>query len=230
MNLPASADNGIAPMKGVYRIGAVAALIGVAVMVIQIVIYVVWPPPDTVEGFFALLQENTLLGLLSLDLLYILNNTLLVPIYLALYLAIRRFAPSVTLIALLLGLLGIGAYYASTVAFEMLSLSGAYAAATGEAQRTALLGAGEALLAAYKGSAFDVYYVLNAVILLVFSVVMLRSPVFSRATAVWGLAAGVLMSIPSTAGTIGMIFALASLVPWAVFSLLFSRRLFQLAG
>lgn len=229
MNQPASIDNEAVSMKGLYRIGAVAALIGVVVMVFQIVIYVAWPPPGTVEGFFALFQENPLLGLLSLDLLYILNNTLLVPIYLALYLAIRRFAPSATLIALLLGLLGIGAYYASTIAFEMLSLSGAYTAAAGEAQRTALLGAGEALLVVYKGSAFNVYYVLNAVVLLVFSVVMLRSPVFSRATAIWGLAAGVLMTIPSSAGMIGMVFALASLAPWAVFSLLFSRRLFQLA-
>lgn len=41
------------------------------------------------------------------------------------------------------------------------------------------------------------------------------------------MAAGVRMIIPSTAGTIGMIFALASLVPWALFSVLVARRLFQ---
>lgn len=43
----------------------------------------------------------------------------------------------------------------------MLYLSNQYAAATTEAQRDLFLAAGEAALAAYRGTAFDVYYVLN---------------------------------------------------------------------
>jgi len=57
---------------------------------------------------------------------------------------------------------------------------------------------------------------------------MLRSGVFSKATAYAGLLAGVLMIVPSTAGTLGLIFSLASLVPWAMFAVLVARRLFQL--
>lgn len=53
-------------------------------------------------------------------------------------------------------------------------------------------------------------------------------PVFSRATAVWGLAAAVLMAVPSNVGTVGLAFALASLVPWAVFAVLGARRLLAL--
>ena len=75
---------------------------------------------------------------------------------------------------------------------------------------------------------FNVYYVMNAIALLIISVVMLRSNIFSRVTAYVGLLAGVLMIVSSTAGTIGLIFALASLVPWALFSVLIARRLFQL--
>jgi hypothetical protein len=37
------------------------------------------------------------------------------------------------------------------------------------------------------------------------------------------------MVVPSTAGTPGMIFALASLVPWMVFCVLAALRLFRLA-
>jgi hypothetical protein len=85
------------------------------------------------------------------------------------------------------------------------------------------------MLAIYQGTAFDVYYVLNAAALLVMAGVMLRSPLFSRRDAGVGLAAGVLMVIPSTAGTVGLIFAIASLLPWAVFSVLVARRLFKLA-
>jgi hypothetical protein len=54
--------------------------------------------------------------------------------------------------------------------------------------------------------------------------------VFNKVTASFALASGLLMSIPSTAGTIGMIFALASLVPWAAFSILAVLRLLTLSA
>jgi hypothetical protein len=60
--------------KSLYRIGAAAALVGVALIPVQIIIFVVWPPPTTVTDWFTLFQDNWLLGLLSLDLLYILNK------------------------------------------------------------------------------------------------------------------------------------------------------------
>jgi hypothetical protein len=49
-------------------------------------------------------------------------------------------------IALALGLLGVAAYFASTAAFEILSLSNQYAAATTAAQKSTLLAAGQVLL------------------------------------------------------------------------------------
>ncbi len=221
-------DNEESRWKNLYRVGGVAALTVVGIMVVQILIFVIWPPPETVEGFIDLMQDHPFLGLLSMDLLYILNNTILVLIYLALFFALRRSSETAVLIAMLLGVLGVAAYYASNTGFEMLSLSRQYVLAASEAERTALLGAGQALLAIYKGTAFDIYYVLNAAALLIFAVVMLRSKVFSKATGWVGLAAGVLMTIPSTAGTLGLIFSLASLVPWAVFSVMIARRFFQM--
>lgn len=214
--------------KNLYRVGGTAALAVVGIMVVQIIIFVLWPPPETVEGFIDLMQDHPLLGLLSMDLLYILNNTILVLIYLALFFALRRSSETAAMIAMLLGTLGVAAYYASNTGFEMLALSGQYDVATSEAQRTALMGAGQALLAIYRGTAFDTYYVLNAAALLIFAVVMLRSKVFSKATGWVGLASGVLMTVPSTAGTLGLIFSLASLVPWAIFSVMVARRLFQM--
>lgn len=214
--------------NGIYRVGAFAALAMLAIMAAQIGIYIAWPPPDSVSGFFALFQSNWLLGLLSMDLLYILNNTLLVLIYLALYAALKPAGETAVLIALVLGLIGITAYYASNTAFEMLSLSRQYAAASSETQRVIALAAGEAMLATYKGTVFDTYYILNGISLLIFAAVMLRSPLFSRATAIIGLAAGVLMSIPSTAGTLGLVFSLLSLIPWAVFCVLLIKPFFQL--
>lgn len=213
---------------GLLKAGVGAGIAMLGIMILQIVIFTVWPPPDTTDGFFDLFQRSWLLGLLSMDLLYILNNALLVPIYLALYAALRREAESAMLIALVFGLVGIAAYFASNTAFEMLALSDQYAAAVSEARRTALLGAGESILAIYRGTAFNVYYVLNAAALLILAVVMLRSRVFSKTTARIGLAAGILMIIPSTAGTIGLVFSLLSLVPWAVFLVLVIKRFSQI--
>jgi len=112
--------------------------------------------------------------------------------------------------ALAIGLVGIVAYFASNTAFE--------------------LAAGQAMLAIYQGSASNVYYVLNAIALLLISTVMLRSNIFSKVTAYWGILAGVLMLVHSTAGTIGIAFTFASLVPWAIFSELIARRFFRLGS
>ncbi|MHB8933004.1 MAG: DUF4386 family protein [Bellilinea sp.] len=214
--------------RGLYITGVWAGLAMLGIMVLQITIFTAWPPPQTTEGFFELFQQSWPLGLLSMDLLYIFNNMLLIPIYLALYAALKREAESAMLIALVLGLVGIAAYFASNTSFEMLSLSNQYAAATSDAQRTALLGAGHAMLATYRGTVFDANYVLNAAALLIMAWVMLRSQVFSKTTAWFGLTAGILMIIPSTAGIIGLVFSLLSLVPWAVFLVLVVRGLLRL--
>lgn len=206
--------------KSLYKTAGAAALAMLGIMVAQIAVFIIWPPPLTVSGFFSLFQQSWLLGLLSLDLLYIVNNALLILIYLSLYIGLRKVTESGSLIALVLGLVGISAYFASNPAFEMLALSGQYASAESETQWIILSGAGGALLANYRGTAFDVYYVLNAAALLIFAGSMLRSDDFPRAAALAGIVAGILMIIPSTAGTIGLIFSLASLVPWALFLIL----------
>jgi hypothetical protein len=212
-----------------YKIGGAAALLMAALIVAQALIYIVWPPPDTATEFFALFQNNPLLGLLSLDLIYLIDNALMVPIYLALYMALRRSGESLMALGLALGFIGLAAYYASNSAFEIYALSNQYAAAATDAEQTALLGAGQAMLAIYRGTAFNVYYVLNCIALLLFSIVMLRSRVFSRATGYLALLAGLLMIVPSTAGIIGLVSALLSLVPWTIWLILFARRMFQLA-
>jgi Domain of unknown function (DUF4386) len=214
--------------KPLYRVGGAAALTIVGIMVVQIIVFIANPPPSTVLGYFALFHKNGLLGLLSLDLLYIVDNVLVVLLYLALYAALRRASPSFMAIALALGLVGIAAYFSSNTAFEMLFLSSQYAAATTDMQRSLLQASGQAMLAIYQGTAFDVYYILGAVATLIISVVMLRSTLFGKATAYAGMVAGVLMLIPSTAGTVGLYFAFGSLVPTAIWLILIARRLFWL--
>jgi hypothetical protein len=214
--------------KGLYRVGGTAALIMAVFIPIQIIIFVAWPPPSSVIGWFTLFQNNRLLGLLDMDLLLIVDQVLIGLVLLALYVALRRASQSWMAIALAAGLVAIAAYFASATAFDMLSLSDQYVAATTEAQRSMFLAAGQAMLAIYQGTAFDVSYVLEGVALLIIAVVMLRSTLFSKKTAYVGILMGVMSLVPPTAGTIGLLFSLGSLAPLEIWDILIARRLLQL--
>ena len=195
---------------------------------VQIIIFVLFSPPNTVEGYFKLFQSNWLLGLLSLDFIYVLNNVILIFIYLSLTLSLFKKSPILSLTALVLGLVGIAAYFSSNPAFEMLNLSNGYWSALA-GTKPQYLAAGLALLANYKGTAFNVYYVLNSIALLIYSKEILLHPRFNKALGIWGTISGALMVIPSTAGIIGMCFSFLSLIPWVVFLVLLTRCFLKLS-
>ena len=98
----------------------------------------------------------------------------------------------------------------------MLTLSNQYFQALPD-QQTIYIAAGEALMAGYTGTAFDVYYVLSTICLLLLAYALLKSPQFKKSIGLWGLASGFFMIIPSSAGVLGMIFSILSLIPWVVF-------------
>jgi len=76
-----TADSG---WKSLYRVGGAAALIMAVFIPIQFIIFVAWPPPSTVIGWFTLFQNNRLLGLLDMDLLLIVDQVLVALVLLAL--------------------------------------------------------------------------------------------------------------------------------------------------
>lgn len=217
-----------AEWKPLYRVGAAAAVTVLGLVPLQIVAFVVWPLPSTVVEWFALFQRNRLIGLIDMDLLLLVDHVLLGLMFLALYAALRRANQSLMAIALTMALIGITTYFSSNTAFEMLSLSGQHAAATTEAQKTVALAAGQAMLATWQGSAFNVSYVLCAVAILVTAAVMLQSHIFSRMTAYIGLLFGALSVVPASAGKIGLVLSLLSLVPMWIWLILIAGRLFQL--
>lgn len=211
-----------------HRVGGMAALAVLVLIPVQMVVFILWPPPSSVIGWFTLFQENALVGLLNMDLLLIVDYLLLIGVFSALWASLRRANESLMAIALILQLVATATYLASTVAFEMLTLSNQYATATTEVERSIFLAAGQAMLATWQGTAFDVSYVLSAIAILIVSAVMLRSHhLFCKATGYAGLSAGVLALVPPTAGTIGVIFSLVSLVPMVIWLALIARRLLR---
>jgi hypothetical protein len=165
-----------------YRTAGLAAVITAVLVPVQLAVFMAYPFPDTVVGWFQLLQDNPLAGLVNLDLLLlVVDNVLLVVIALALYVALRPTSPSVTTMATGLWLLAIAMFLAANPALEMLALSDQFAAATSAGQRSAAVAAGQALLAGWEGTAFQVGYVLGRVAGIMIGLVMLRSRHFGRA-------------------------------------------------
>ncbi|HEY3340606.1 MAG TPA: DUF4386 family protein [Anaerolineae bacterium] len=220
--------NADAAWKPLYKVGGVAALIVAVFIPIQVILFMGWPPPSSVAGYFTLFQNNRLLGLIDLDLLMIIDELLMVPVLLALYIALRHASPSAILLATAFGLIAVVLYCVSREAtFTMPALSDHYAAATTEAQKSIYLATGQTMLAMFDGTAFDLYYILGAVSSLITSVVMLRNKLFGKATAYAGLVTSVLMLVPPTVGMVGLILSLLSLAPTMVWLILIGRRLLQ---
>jgi hypothetical protein len=204
-------------------------MLSVSMIALAVGVFLFWPPPTDVNGWFALFQRNPFLGLLSLDLVMVVVSALLIPLYLALYTALRRISQSLALIGLSLGLIGSAVMISVNPAFSMLSLSNDYAAATTEAQRAMYLAAGQTALTNWTGTAFDVAYLFSGLAALTFGALMLRSDLFSKVTAFAGIAMGVLAIVPATAGTIGVWVSLAALVPTVLWLALTAQQLVRFA-
>jgi hypothetical protein len=132
------------------------------------------------------------------------------------------------LIATALTLSGTVLHLASNTAFEMLALSRAHAAAPTEAQQAVYVAAGEALLAGYYGTTFHVSYVLGYLAKLMIGAVMLRSMVFSKATAYVSLLTGI-VGLGFYVPTIGLFLSVVAVVLIALWNILIAHRLFQLS-
>ena len=153
-------------------------------------------PPSSISDWFALLHSNELVGLALLNAFDLVNYALVGLIFLGLYAALRHFNKAMMTVALLLGFLGIGIYFASNQAFPLLALSDKYAAATSDLQRTVLLNTGQVLLAlsnhAVFGSGVFWGFVLVTLAGLITSIVMLEGGPFGRWTSVIGILANAL--------------------------------------
>lgn len=214
--------------RPLYHLAFVLSAVMLGLIPLQVVVFILTPPPQSVQGFFELYRQSPIRGLLSLDLLYLFSNAIIIVLYLALYVLLRQERPVTTLLAVIFAMIGIACYYPSNPAFEMLTLSRLYGTSVAW-DRLIYLAAGEAVMAGYTGTAFDVYYVFNAIGLLLFAHAILTSPRWPGAIGIWGLVSGVLMIVPSSAGMVGMVFSLLSLIPWLIFVTLLMTRFRRLS-
>jgi hypothetical protein len=180
-----------------FLFGGVAALLAGIIfrrnLGVEIAIFSPITPPTNPIDWLLLLQSHRLLGLAYLGILDLVNVTLVGLMLLSLYLVLQNFQKRITLIALVLGLLGVAVYLSSNTAISILSLSNQYAVSSSEM----LLPAATALLAlnrfsspgAFPGSGGYVSLFLLAIAGLIFSISLIKNPHFNRWTAFIGIIA-----------------------------------------
>jgi hypothetical protein len=212
------------------RIGGWAAVAMLALVPLQLLAYVLSPPPTSVVGWFELFERNRLLALVELDLLLLVDFVLAGFVFLGLWIAMRRTCPEAMAVMLGLELVAIATYIASNPSVEMMSLSDQFAAAASDGRRDQLIAAGEATLASWTGTAFVTSYLLAAMATLVASFAMLRSHAFTRTTAILGIVYGGLNLVPPNAGTLGLVLSLCSLIPMIAWLALVARQLVRRPG
>jgi len=216
--------------SSLYQLGGIASLLLVAIVIIQLIVFTIAPPPldGTAIDWFTLFQKNAIIGLIDFEFLMIIYVILYIPIALALYTLLRQFNPSWTAIYLVLSIVGVMCFIAARPVFEMLYLSNGYAAAKTESERAIFLAAGEAKVATFHGTAFYINYILGSLTGLIISWVMLKTTLFSKATAYVRIASSICdfgLFVP----TIGMFIAIFSMLFLVIWNIMIARRLFQLA-
>jgi hypothetical protein len=226
--------------QGLYKIGGTAALIAVLVGLIEIAITFLPggnASPETIIDWFTLFQNNWFLGLRNLGLLNIFIVALGVLISFSLYVAHRQVNKTYAALALIISILGAAVFYATNRAFSMLDLSNQYAAATTDSQRIVLAAAGQAMLSVGKSHTPGTFmaFFLSEISSIGMSFVMLRSKIFSKASAYAGmLGFGLLLIfeicssfVPGVKDAAMIIAVLGGLSSMAWY-ILIARRLFQL--
>ena len=224
--------------KGLYKLGGITALIVLVGPLAEVLIGFLpgvarlTQRTVTVIDWFTLFQTHWFLGLRNLGLLNIIGAALLAPTFLAIYSALRRDSEAYGAFGTILFFVGMAVYIASNRAFAMLSLSGQYASATTDAQRSLLIAAGQAMLAEGQTRAGIPLIEFAS---LVISVVMLRGKVFSKATAYAGILGNVLLMVfeailafvPAFLN-VGLVIAGGGGLAIMIWYLLVGRRLLQL--
>jgi hypothetical protein len=212
-----------------YRLGAGAAFLSAVLIPVSIIVYLIWPfPSSPVIEIFNLIQQNRLAGWMSLDFLYMLGNLIAIPLVFCLYLTLRSTSQSFASLALILNMIGLVLIFPARPIAEMMALSDLHAQASSEAQHAMFLAAGEATLASFHGTVFDMHYILGSLALLIDSLIMLHSQIYSRATAWIGITANTLvfgLYVP----VIGVTLSILSVFILLVWNILVGRRFFQLA-
>jgi hypothetical protein len=186
-----SNDYSIASKKTIHWIGGTSCFVLLAYSLATLIIMsLLGLPPESIEQIFVMLQDNILSGLLRLDILTVFVMPFYYLLFYSLFVALKDSDPALSTISMILAFVGITLFLATPSVFSYLHLSDKFGSAGSDFQRNQLLAAGESIIASdmWHGTGAKIGGLLLQTGALLISVVMLRSNVFNRSTAITGIA------------------------------------------
>ena len=187
-------------LKKVYTLGAYTTIIALVGILLDVIIGNITGGdltalPTTAIGRFLQFQQNCLLGLYNLDLLNMVNQIILIPAIIALFIVHKQADYTGAILSLVFFLIGTAVFVSNNTALPMLELSRKYALATTDEQRNLLAAAGEAMLAQGSHGSPGVFlgFFLPNLANLMMSWVMLKGGIFNKTTGWIGIIGSILM-------------------------------------
>ncbi len=229
---------------GIYILGAISMIIVLAGIIIDIIFGSVSGGnlsalPQTAIERFEQFHGNTLLGLYDLDLLNMIIQLIMIPVYFALFAAHRHVNRSYASLALIVFIVGTMLLVMNNTALPMLELSNKYFASTAESQKALYAAAGEAMLARGSHGSPNMFlgFFLPNIGGLLMSLVMLKGKIFSQVNSWLGIAGNALMLayvilvtfVPGVKN-VATVYALPGGLLLLAWMILFTVRLFRLGG
>lgn len=216
--------------KGVYRVGGICAMITGPLWIIAAVLSIlIGPAPSASEAYLQAVGGHITLSQMNFG-IFILTDFLLVPVVLAVYLALKQQAKNAMLIAaaLILFYLVVDLAVTEMNSMVLVTLTQQFATAESEAQRSTLVAAASYALANIPLATFYSFFV-SSIGWLIVSIVMLKG-IFSRFSA-W---IGIILSVMGVASSFYVIlpvlgiFLSQCMIAFGVWCLLVGFRLLKL--
>ena len=180
--------------KWIYRVGGLSALILGAgyLLTFPVIAYAGGFPPQGTEARLAFMAEHAA-GWWAVAALMIFTDLLYVPVFLALYQALK----SINQYMMLLALACAGLFVALDLAVtwtaysSLITLGGNYAAATSDAQRAVIVAAAGYPSAIIDSPLLGIYAILIPATGLLLASLVMRKGIFNKALAYLGMVAGI---------------------------------------
>jgi hypothetical protein len=220
--------------KGLYKIAGVTTVVMVILFLFDTIMWMILGPfPDSAEGWFKLLHDQRVVGLLLLSLPSFIGMLLYYLLFLSLYSILKQVNAAFASLAALFASIGLGILLLSFLAYPLVSLSDQYAMATTESQRTMLITAGETVIADSAAN-FNVGGLLAEGAALIFSLLMLQSAVFGRIIAILGIVghgldlSRIIMNLAFLPEEFGAILLMIGGLPQFIWMVLTAVKLYRL--
>lgn len=203
--------------KLLFKIGGIFSLLTILAIILSIISFIIWPlfPKEILQ----LINTNHLAGLLSLDILYLIAVLFTLPLIIAIFIMLRNIDYSLSLMALIFGIMGIILLIPARPITEMIVLSNLYDAVSTNTEKMVIQTISEVTLQQFNGTSYKFHLLFGDISFILFSFLMLKSKNFSKPIGILGIVTNTFalgMFIPVIGPFIGLVFLLG-FMPWLFF-------------